>query len=343
MADPVAPTGGEVAPAAPEVTPAAPVTAAPNTDHIEADEWSEATKQAYPNYKEEKNEPTKPTTTETTTVAPTTTETTTEHAAAPQPNEPPKADDSAAPAPVASTQPPQDPALAARVQARQSAQALQTLKDDIRSELFADVPTKLLDRDGKPIETVEDVMGFINPQTDEPFTMAEAGSWLLAKQQQLNARIAETDKEVERIADVRQSLEDQASLIEYKYGEILKEKPDLKARVWASYEQTLQKRNNQIVDAPVSLENFYDIALGPYLEQAKATQEQAAAVEQQTAADAAAQAAAEKKIKDDAEAARQARRQDRSSLYGPTGAADTKTEEDDEWNAAAEQQFGKRR
>lgn len=218
----------------------------------------------------------------------------------------------------------------ARIAARQSAQQVEKLRSDVREKIFADVPTELQDADGDPIRTVEDVMKLKNPRTGEAFTEEEAGMWLLSAQQQFNRNLAEVDKRVEQIADVNLDLKDQADSITYEYGELLKQMPELRDKLWAEYEKTLVKdeKSGLILQAPVSLEGFYRTLLEPYAQMGRRAEE-----------DEATKAAAEAEAKKQEEQQRQQKRADRSDIYRG-GKTDNEDPEDKEWAEAAKTVFG---
>lgn len=229
---------------------------------------------------------------------------------------------------------PDTSALDARIAARQQTQAVDAVKADVRKEMFADVPTELRDADGDPIKSIEDVTKLINPRTQKPFTDEEAGMWLLSAQQQFNTNLANIDKQVEQIAEVNMDLKDQADMVNYRYGALLKEMPELRDKLWARYQNTLVKdpKSGIITKAPVSLEEFYETALEPYAvmgRDAEAKETAAKAASDKAAADAKAAEEA-KKIKT---------RQDRSDIFGG-GKVDDMSDEDKEWNAAATAVFG---
>jgi hypothetical protein len=171
------------------------------------------------------------------------------------------------------------------------------------------------------------VQKLINPRTGQPFTEQEAGVWLLAAQSQLNQKLAETDKEVARVAEVNMDLKDQADMVLYNYGELLKVKPELGKEVWAEFEKTLVKdpKSGIITKAPISLERFYELALKPYVELAKKLE-----------ADAAAEAKAETDRKAAEEQAKLKVRQDRSDIYGGGKPDAGLSDEDKEWGRGSQ-------
>lgn len=229
-----------------------------------------------------------------------------------------------------------------RLATREYQQQVAAVKQDIRAKMFADVPTELRDKDGDPIRTIDDVTKLINPRTGEAFTDEEAGMWLLSAQQQFNQTLAAVEAQIEQVAEVNLDLKDQADLIRYQYGELLKAMPDLRDELWADYEATLVKdpASGLILRAPINLERYYARNLKPYAEKALQLEQEAAgggtppAPVKPAVDPAAAKAAAE------AEKAR--KRADRSDIYG---GGDNKNEdpEDKEWNDAAVAVFGPRK
>lgn len=221
----------------------------------------------------------------------------------------------------------------ARQAAREFAQQTEAVKSDVREKMFADVPQVLKDADGDPINSIEDVMRLKNPRTGEAFTEEEAGMWLLSAQQQFNQNIANVEKEIERISDVNLDLKDQADSIAFNYGELLKEMPELRDRLWTEYEKTLVKdpASGVITKNPVSLKSFYEMALKPYAELAEKLE-----------VDAAETSTAEVAATNQAEATKKQTRQDRSDIFGG-GKTEEVDSEDKEWADAATAVFGPRK
>lgn len=230
---------------------------------------------------------------------------------------------------------PDNPALRdTRALQRQAQEELNAVKEDIREEMFSDVETELKDMDGDPIKTIEDVMRLQNPNTQKPFTKSEATAWLQAAQNHLNATLEDVEKKVEQYAEVQISLKDQADAIRAKYGELLKANPNgIRERLWNEFEGTLErdKKTGIIINAPVSMERLYEVALAPYErlatqmesdEQQRQTQQQQQQQQQQKQQKAAAQS-------------------DRSDIYAPTN-NDNQDPEANEWAAAENAVFGDR-
>ena len=202
---------------------------------------------------------------------------------------------------------------------------------DIQEQLFADVPKELLDMDGDPIRTIQDVMKLENPATKKAFTEEEATLWLMAAQQNLSAIRQKNEKTAQEYAQVNLSLKDQADNVKDKYGELLKAMPDLAKEVHAAFMETLIKdeKTGIITKAPVSLEKFYDTALKGYVKLAE--QLEAKTVEDQKHEEAIKKAEEEKNNIQ--------RRNDRQDIYVP-GGKDTRSDEDKEWDAATKSYYG---
>lgn len=157
----------------------------------------------------------------------------------------------------------------------QLTQDRKAMAKDVQEKLYPDLQTELTDADGDPIRTVEDVMRLTNPQTGKPFTDIEATQWLFHAQKHHEKQLAETEKKVEQIADINLSLKDQADAIRIKYGALLEANPNgIRDRVWAAYQNTLKKdeKTGVIIEAPVSLQEFYETTLAPYEELARRLQ-----------------------------------------------------------------------
>lgn len=199
--------------------------------------------------------------------------------------------------------------------------------EDIRTEMFSDVPRELQDADGDPIRTIEDVQKLTNPNTGQPFTDEEAGMWLLAAQQQLTRTLADNDRQVEELAELQLSIKDQADSVKEKYGELLKANPDgIREKVWEAYSETLEKdpKSGIITKAPMSLEKFYEIALKPYAklaEQMEATAEAKSEVATKTQE--------VKKVK---------ARADRQDIYSG-GKTETMDDQEKEWSEVAKNYY----
>lgn len=344
-AEPAAPAVAPVAPAEP-AAPAAPVapTAEEAAAAADAAEWDEAADEIFPGLKstqkpkkddKKPDEPAKPDEKVETPKAPAADEI--------DPNETPEqkaereakaaADEEAA---GDENEEIDTSARDTRLAARENARQVEVMKSDVRKEMFANVPTVLQDGDGDPIRSVDDVMRLINPRTNEAFTEEEAGMWLLSAQQKFNQSLQGIEQQIETIAEVNVDLKDQADAVTYRYGALLKEMPELRDELWAEYEKTLEKdpESGIITKMPVSLENFYEIALRPYAtvaQKAEADGDAAAKTEADAkAAEDAKKAEAEEKAK---------KRADRSDIYGG-GKVDDMDEDEKEWADAATAVFG---
>lgn len=146
----------------------------------------------------------------------------------------------------------------------------QAMRADVKKELFPDFTEDILDDQGKAMKTPRDVMNHINPNTGKRFTEEEATAWLFAAQKHKDAERAEMTEKVERVSDVMIRQRDEADVIKGKYGKLLAELPELRKEIWLDYKATLviDKQTGLIVDAPVSLQKFFERALKPYADYA---------------------------------------------------------------------------
>lgn len=228
----------------------------------------------------------------------------------------------------------------ARLTAREEAAQIAAVKTDVQEKM--NIPTEWKDADGDPIKSVADVMKLINPETvgteefpkGRPFTAEEAARTLDDVERQLAINV----RQIDQIAETNLDLKDQADVVNYQYGELLKALPEVRAKLWAEYEKTLTKdaKSGIITKAPTSLQNFYEIALEPYAQLGRQLETQETAKTEETAKAEADRIAADKAA---ADAKKTQTRQDRSDIYG-SGKVDTQTEDDKEWSAAAEAVFG---
>lgn len=207
---------------------------------------------------------------------------------------------------------------------RQISENEQAIKADIRKELFSDVQLEILDADGEPIKTIEDVQKHINPNTGKAFTEEEAGAWLLKKQQGINEKRENVDKQVDEIAQTLLDMQDWSRAVKAKYGAFIKANPDIWKPIWEEYQNTLTKdeKSQIITKAPVNLEKFADVALAPHIKLAEQVQAQN-----------------QQEQKNKQEQQRKQARQDRSDIYGG-GKPEVTDKEDEEWNQAAKDLYG---
>jgi hypothetical protein len=222
----------------------------------------------------------------------------------------------------------------ARLTAREEAAQLEQVKSEIREKLFPDTPTKLIAGDGTILDSVDKVMQYVNPATGEAYTRDEATLWLAQSERALEKSVADMNEQVNQITETQLDLKDQADVVNYGYGELLRAMPELRAKLWGEYEKSLTRdpKSGIIVKAPMSLQNFYETALEPYAELGRKLD----------AGDLTPPAPApDPVVAQRAEAAEKARRRsDRSDIYGP-GKVNTATDDEKEWGAAAEAVFGK--
>lgn len=205
---------------------------------------------------------------------------------------------------------------------------------EVSEKVLKDVPRKLEDSEGNEIRTIEDVQQLRNPKTGKAFTEEEAGKWLLAASQHLNKKINEAEQDAERITDIQLAIKDQADNIREKYGDLFKSVPGLQKKVWALFEATLKTDDalELIVDMPVSMEDFYDLQLTPYMDKL-------AQLDEEEDKDKEAKAEAAKKKKEDAEKAKKQNRSDRSSIYTGGKSDDGMDEEEAAWAKAAKDYY----
>lgn len=228
---------------------------------------------------------------------------------------------------------PDDPTVrTARQTQRQIEVQEREMREDVRKEMFSDKPTQLLDADGDPISTIEDVQQMRNPNTGVRFTEDEAAAWLLKAQQNLNKQTATDNKEIDRIVSVNLDLHDSADAVKARFGKLLSSMPDVAKKIVTKFNASLKldPKTGYIVDSPNNMEDYFELALEPYMLQ---SQQLEALSNQET------------KRQEDAKRAKDAERKqnrsDRSDIYGG-GKVDTMDDEEKEWSDAAKTYYKNR-
>jgi hypothetical protein len=207
----------------------------------------------------------------------------------------------------------------------------QTIQD-VREKLYPDLKMQLTDMDGDPLEKPEDVMKLRNPNTNKAFTREEATQYLLEAQQYLAKQNDEAQSRIEQIAEVNINIKDEASAVRARWGKFLTDpkNADLAKETWADYQATLKTDPNTgiILEAPVSMERFYNRTLAGYAAQAETSQN----ATQQT------QAAEQARLAAEAKAARLQNREDRGDITS-NGRTQLDDPEDKEWSNAFKQHY----
>lgn len=206
--------------------------------------------------------------------------------------------------------------------------ALEGYKSEVAKSFYPEgIDRQLRDSDGDPITSIDDLTKLINPKTNDYFTDEEAGSYLLSAQQKLNKDVEEVEKFIEDVADVNLNIEDGAKRVADKYGDVLSKNTELKDRLLQAYNKTLIKDPNTgiAIKAPMEVEEFFDIALEPMINQQSKEVEGAA-----------------KAAKEAEEAAKKSAKSNQSERgdLKPSGQSESLAPEDEEW-AEAEKAYQK--
>lgn len=228
-----------------------------------------------------------------------------------------------------------DPTIAvARRTARQLAEERSVFIKDAREKLYPDLKTELTDSEGKPIRNTADLMRLENPATGKAFTEEEAAGFLLKAQSHVAKQNEEADARAEQVADVLMTVNDESQEVKAKWGGLLaeleKSKPGFADALLARYKQQLEVDATGIITGyKMSPMEFYDTVLDGYDMARKALQsgdEKVAEVSQE-----------QKKTQVKLDKAR--RKQDRSDITSGSN-TDVRDEDDKEWDAAHQNQFG---
>ena len=185
------------------------------------------------------------------------------------------------------------------------------LAKDIRTKMFSEVPTRLEDADGDPIETIQDVMQLRNPNTGQRFNAEEAAQYLLQAQRHFDKTAETTRSQIDEVVEANLNIKEEADAVMGEYGEILKHMPKLRTRLWNQFKATLgtDESGEVFTKMPLSMKEFYDTAMAPYIKQVEDMESQA-----QTEADKTAQEAADKKKKEAANSKRRSQ-SDREDVF----------------------------
>jgi hypothetical protein len=192
----------------------------------------------------------------------------------------------------------------------------ESVKNDVREKLLKETPLELKDADGDVIKGVEDLVKLVNPATGEAFTEQEASLYLVQAKQDLQEKKAQMEEYAHQIALTNVKIKTDSENVMKKFGDILKQNPELAQGLWEQYSRTLVMHEDMVVKAPVSLADFYTTALTPYQKMSEV------------------QAEAEAAKKAAEEVQRKQTQVDRSDIHS-SGKIDTSTEEEKEWDDVA--------
>lgn len=183
----------------------------------------------------------------------------------------------------------EDVAAAIRESQKEQAdsQAMRTqLRDEARSAFYPEgVEKPIVDSDNNPINGAHDMVGkIINPETNEPFTYDEARVWWDRAKSEQDRRIEEAEQYIDAVAETNQSLVEGEAIVMAKYGAMLSqpEYQDVAKRAYEGYQRILvkDKKTGIVIKAPMSVVEYYDLVMQPYLtvsqqKQAASSQEEA--------------------------------------------------------------------
>lgn len=165
----------------------------------------------------------------------------------------------------------------------------QTLRDEVRNALYPNgvTPEPLLDSEGKQINGVSDIAGkLVNPETNDVFTWEEAKDWFDKKQTEQKDWINTVEQNIDALAETTQLLHEGEKEVMHKYGELLKKLPDVAKEAFDGYKSTLEidKNTGVVLKAPISVTQYYDMVMRPYVAVAEQMQLQAQAEKDAAAA-----------------------------------------------------------
>lgn len=146
------------------------------------------------------------------------------------------------------------------------------LRNEVRAKLYkGQLDRPILDSANQPINGVNDMIGkLIDPETGEPFERDGAERWWNATKTEQDKLVEGIEQDIDKIAETNQTLFQEYQQLASKYGEFIEANPEISERVLRSWEGTLKrdKATNIVLEAPVSLIGYYDMALAPYVQMA---------------------------------------------------------------------------
>ncbi|HWT40067.1 MAG TPA: hypothetical protein VN081_02245 [Dongiaceae bacterium] len=147
-------------------------------------------------------------------------------------------------------------------QVKFDAERYKTIESEVAKDLYPNgFDTTLKDEAGHVIANAADYKQYIDPNA----TTEEAERVIMNEQARLNGEIQQAKNFIAEKAELKHSMENDAVRVFNKYKDFFLKYPDVQPKIAASYYKTLKIQGTTIMDAPQSLEDFYDFAMEPYL------------------------------------------------------------------------------
>lgn len=139
----------------------------------------------------------------------------------------------------------------------------QDINTEITSDLYPNgFDTTLKDEKGNVIATAEDYKTYIDPNA----TVEDAQRVIMNEQARLNKEVQQAKDFVTKAADLKNTMENEAVIVFKKYKDYFLKNPDMQVTIANKYRATLKLLNKTVVEAPLGLEDFYDFAMKPYID-----------------------------------------------------------------------------
>lgn len=144
----------------------------------------------------------------------------------------------------------------------------QEINTEVTSDLYPNgFDTTLKDEKGNVILTAEDYKTYIDPNA----TIEDAQRIIMNEQSRLNKEVQQAKDFVAEKAELKNTMENEAVIVFKKYKDYFLKNPDMQVKIANSYRKTLKLLNNTIIEAPLGLEEFYDFAMQPYIDNLQKT------------------------------------------------------------------------
>ncbi len=153
-------------------------------------------------------------------------------------------------------------------QVKFDAQRFTDISKEVEKELYPNgYDTTLKDEQGHIIATAADYKQYIDPNT----STEDAERIIMNEQARLNKEVQQAKDFVLEKAELKHTMENDAVKVFNKYKDYFLKNPDIQPKIAENYRKTLTVQGTTIMNAPMGLEDFYDFAMKPYVDNLPAT------------------------------------------------------------------------
>jgi len=148
-------------------------------------------------------------------------------------------------------------------QVKFDAKRFEDISLDVAKDLYPNgFDTTLKDESGHVIANAADYKQYIDPNA----TTEEAERVIMSEQSRLNREIQQAKDFILDKAELKHNMENDAVKVFTKYKDYFLKNPDMQQKIAANYRKTLTVQGETIMNAPMGLEEFYDFAMKPYID-----------------------------------------------------------------------------